>query len=460
MQLFVVGLSHRTAPVAVRERLAIDPGELEERLRHVVALPGVREVAIVSTCNRVEIYGAFSDADEAMGSLRTQMIGLLEAAAERQEAREELDPPEVLFGRHIYTRARRDALHHLFRVSASLDSLVIGEPQILGQVKEAYDLAAKIGTAGPLLQSVFSRAFRTARKVRRDTAIAAQRVSVASVAVDLARQVWGNFHGRRVLVLGAGKMADLSARVLMRDGATLAVCNRTRARAEELAKRLGGEVEDWEQLPAALGRADIVISSTGARLPVLRKQLVADAQRARRGRPLFIIDIAVPRDVEVAVGELDGVFRYDIDDLQKIVGENLEDRRQEADRAEALIEEEIARFLASDRGRSAGPTIAALRARVTGVARAELNRVLAGLPDVDERTKKAFQALADGITAKVLHAPSVALKKEAAGSEDGPNLVEAAHRLFDLPPMETVAEADDPSDGGGQSASIKKASCT
>jgi glutamyl-tRNA reductase len=437
MQLFVVGLSHRTAPVAVRERLAIDPAELEARLRQVVALPGVREVAIVSTCNRVEIYGVFSDADEALASLRALLLEALGG-----ETGDGTETADSLFARHVYTRVRHEALHHLFRVAASLDSLVIGEPQILGQVKEAFDLAEKVGTAGPTLGALFSRAFRVARKVRRDTAIAAQRVSVASVAVDLARQVWNGFAGRRVLLIGAGEMADLAARALARDGATIAVCNRTRARAEELAAKLEATVEDWEHLKEALGRADIVISSTGAREPVLRRPLLAEVQRGRRGRELVLIDIAVPRDVEPAVGKLNGVFLYDIDDLQKIVAQNLEDRRSEGDRAEALIEAELARFLASDRGRSAGPTIAALRTRVAALARAELERALGNLPAADERTKKVMSAMADGLVNKFLHAPSVALKKEASGAGDGPNLVEAVHRLHDLPAVQPVADPE------------------
>jgi glutamyl-tRNA reductase len=459
MQLFVVGVSHRTAPVGVRERLAIDPNDLEERLRKIGGLPGVREVAIVSTCNRVEIYGAFSEEEDAMAALRGELVGTLAATHRTPSDESEAERPEVLFGRHVYTRVRGEALHHLFRVSASLDSLVIGEPQILGQVKEAFDLAAKVGTAGPTLGAVFSRAFRVARKVRRDTGIAAQRVSVASVAVDLARQVWGGFAGRRVLVIGAGKMSDLAARVLKRDGAVLAVCNRTRARAEELATRLGAVVEDWDKLAEALVRADIVISSTGAREPVLKRPLVAEVKRKRRGRPLFLIDIAVPRDIEAEVGALSDVILYNIDDLQKIVAENLEDRRQEADRAEALIDEEITKFLAADRGRAAGPTIAALRKWASGVARAEVERVLGQLPAPDERTRKAVAALGDAIVAKLLHAPSVALKKESAGLGEGPNLVEAACRLFELPALQPVADLDEGSEDSDVARSgVKKVS--
>jgi glutamyl-tRNA reductase len=478
MELFVIGLSHRTAPVAVRERLAIVPAEMESYLKRTAALAGMREVVILSTCNRVEIYGAFSDCDEAVANVRALLAEQLTAGRrpqpenEGEDEKDEMDPTAML-GRHVYARVRREALHHLFRVSASLDSLVIGEPQILGQIKEAYELAARVGTAGPLLGSVFPRAFRVARKVRRDTGIAAQRVSVSSVAVDLARKVWGGFAGRRVLIVGAGKMADLAARVLAREGASLAVTNRTAARAEELARRLGATVEPWADLAGAVVRSDIVISSTGAREPILHKRLLKDLQRTRRNRQLVLIDIAVPRDIEPSVAELDDVYLFDIDDLQKVVADNLDDRRQEGDRAEALVEEELARFIASDRSRAAGPTIAALRARAETVARAEVERVLATFPAADERTTRSFRGLADAIVAKLLHAPCVALKKDASDS-DGVNLVEAVHRLFGLPPLQALGgdrggdredepaagEADRVDDDAAPGRKPKKASST
>ncbi len=460
MELFVIGLSHRTAPVSVRERLAIVPGEIENTLKRVAGLPGVREVVIVSTCNRVEIYGAFSDCDEGVANVRALLTEQLEAGRHQDG-----DPdPAVILGKHVYTRVRREALHHLFRVSASLDSLVIGEPQILGQVKEAYELAARVGAAGPVLGSVFPRAFRAARKVRRDTGMATQRVSVSSVAVDLARKVWGGFAGRRVLVIGAGKMADLAARVLAREGATLAVTNRTPARAQELAQRLSATVEPWEDLAGAVVRSDIVISSTGAREPILHKRLLKDLQRTRRNRQLVLIDIAVPRDIEPSVAELDDVYLFDIDDLQKVVADNLEDRRQEGDRAEAMVEEELGRFIASDRGRAAGPTIAALRARVEAIAKGELERALAGVVAGDERLARSLRALADAIAAKVLHAPCVAIKKDASDS-DGVNLVEAAHRMFGLSPLQALgadpaAESEERADKPPAKGETKKKAST
>jgi glutamyl-tRNA reductase len=439
MDLVVIGLSHRTAPVSLRERLATAPGETEARLRALAALPGVREAALISTCNRVEIYASASDGAEALASLRAHLRGHVPGSG----ADRELDP-------HLFAWSGRDAVLHLFRVAASLDSLVIGEPQILGQVKEAFETAQRVGTAGPQLGAAFSRAFRVARKVRRETAIAENPVSVSSVAVDCARQVWGSFEGRRVLLVGAGKMADLAARALRADGATVAVTNRTRSRADDLAARLGCSVEPYEALAEALGRADIVISSTGAREPILRAPFVKQVQRARRGRPLVLVDIAVPRDVEPEVANLPGVFLFDIDALQTVVAQNMSGRRQEADRAEALVLHEVSEFVVAHRGRSVGSTIAALRAKVQGVARAEAEKTLAGLPGLDERTRRAMLQLADAIANKLLHPPSVALKREAGGqsqahgSSDADGLVTAVQKLFDLPRVEALEAQGEP----------------
>jgi glutamyl-tRNA reductase len=414
MELVVIGLSHQTAPVEVRERLAVVPTEMENRLQELVRLPGVGEAALVSTCNRVEIYAASADARGALARLRAALHGA--------SAGGELD-------RHLYERVGREAVHHLLRVASSLDSLVVGEPQILGQLKDAYDTATRARTIGRVLGFIFPRAFRVARKVRRDTSIARQPVSVSSVAVDLARQVWSGFEGRRVLLIGAGKMSDLAARALRANGAAVAVTNRTASRAAELAGRLGCGVEPFEDLEGALTRADIVISSTGARTPILGLQLLERVQKARKRRPLVLIDIAVPRDVDPDVDPIEGIYRWDIDSLQKVVAKNLEGRRQEADQAEAMVQEELERCLAANRGHAVGPTITALRARYLGVARAEAEKTLAGMAGADERSRRAVAAMAEAIVAKLLHPTQVALKKAAAG-EDGETLLEAAHTLF------------------------------
>src|SRR5215471_19014330 len=287
IDVVVLGLSHRTAPVALRERLTVVPEQADSMARDLAAVSGVREAALLSTCNRVEVYAVAADHEAALRALGAELArrgGIAEA---------ELEP-------HLYTRKQDGAVHHLFRVASSLDSLVIGEPQILGQVKAAYDAAVRCGTLGPILGDCFQRAFRVARRVRRETAIARNPVSVSSVAVELAWQVFEDFQGKGVLVVGAGKMSDLAARALRAHGARLTITNRTRARAEELAARFEAAVHPWEDLAGALVAADIVIASTGARVPVLTRDLLGRAQRARRRRPLFLIDIAVPRDVEPA----------------------------------------------------------------------------------------------------------------------------------------------------------------
>ena len=430
IDLLVLGLSHRTAPVAVREKLSVQPEQMDAVLREMAALPGIREVAFLSTCNRVEIYAAVSDRDEALRSLTRDLAVRATLAEAELEA-------------HLYTRADAQAVHHLFRVASSLDSLVIGEPQILGQVKNAYDTALRVGTAGPTLGLCFSRAFRVARRVRRETAIARNPVSISSVAIELARQVFGAFEGRRLLIVGAGKMADMAARALQGHGAALTVTNRTPARAVELAARMGAATHPFDDLAGALTDADIVLASTGARQPVLTRVLLTKVQKARRGRPLFVIDIAVPRDVEPSCADLQGIYLADIDDLQKVAASHRDGRRSEADQAEAIVEQELARFVESYRGRQVGPMVTALRAHVLGLAKAESDRTLAAFPQLGERERRAFVDLAEGLAKKLLHAPQIALKKDGG---DALPLVTAVQRLFNLQPLEAVPPMTDEGD--------------
>jgi glutamyl-tRNA reductase len=431
IDIVVLGVSHRTAPVALREKLSVVPEQLDATLRELRTLPGVREVALLSTCNRVEIYAVASDPEgalRAMGVDLARRAGMLEA---------EIEP-------HLYARTEREAVKHLFRVASSLDSLVVGEPQILGQVKTTKDLADAAETTGPVLTSCFEGAFRVARRVRRDTEIARNPVSVSSVAVELAHNVFGDFHGKRVLVVGAGKMSDLAARALRSRGAALAITNRTRARADELAARFGAEVEDWSDLAGALGRADIVIASTGAQRPVLTRVLLSSVQRARRGRSLFLIDIAVPRDVEPSVTELEGVYLADIDDLQKEAAKHLKGRQGEAAQAEAIVEEEVTRFLQNMGGRQLGPTVTALRTHVLAIAHGEADKFLAGKEHLTEKDRAAIVAFVDGLAKKLLHQPQLALKKDAG---EALSLVAAVRKLFDLQAADPLPEAE-----GGEAA--------
>ncbi len=438
IDVLILGVSHRTAPVAVRERLAVVPEALDGMLAELAALPSVREAALISTCNRVEIYAAVEDADRAAQ-------GLGEHLAQRAGV------TSLELGAHLYERRDTEAVHHLFRVASSLDSLVLGEPQILGQTKQAHEAAVRSGSAGAVLNACFQRAFRVARRVRRETAIARNPVSVSSVAIELVRQVFGDFAGRQVLVVGAGKMSELAARTLRTHGATLTVTNRTRARADELAKRFGATASDWSDLAGALTRADIVIASTGAQRPVLTHAMLAQVQRARRGRPLFLLDIAVPRDVEPEAGKLSGVYLADIDNLQKVADEHREGRRTEAAEAEVIVEQEVGRFVKAWRGRQLGPTVTALRTHVLGLAQAEASRIAAALPGLGERERRALLELADGIAKKLLHAPQMALRND---DTDGLSLVTAVQRLFSLQIVSAAATETESEDDEAAAPSL------
>jgi glutamyl-tRNA reductase len=426
IDLLLIGVSHRTAPVAVRERLAVEPDAVPAALAELTALSAVREAAMISTCNRVELYAAVDDADRASADL----AGILARRA------------GVAVGdlaEHLYQHRDAAAVRHLFRVASSLDSLVIGEPQILGQTKDAYDAAVQYGTAGALLRACFEEgAFRVARRVRRETAIARNPVSVSSVAVDFARQVVGDFGRKRVLIVSAGKMAQLAARTLRTHGASLTVINRTRAKSEELAKVYGADVADWSDLRGALVAADIVIASTGAQRPVLTLDLIKDVRKARRGRPLCLLDIAVPRDVDPAAGKLDGIYLFDIDDLQKQANEHRAEREEEAAEAEALVEEELGRFVKRWRSRQRGPIVSALQTHFHGIARAEVLRVSGG---VDEKERKARLDLAESLVKKLLHLPMTALRDD--DPDEAVSLVQALQRLFSLSPVAAVPATEE-----------------
>ena len=426
IDLLLIGVSHKTAPVAVRERLAVDPDAIAAALVELTALSPVREAAMISTCNRVELYVAADDADRAAAEL----AGVLARRA------------GVAVGdiaEHLYQHRDSAAVRHLFRVASSLDSLVIGEPQILGQTKQAYDAAVQHGTAGAVLRACFEEgAFRVARRVRRETAIARNPVSVSSVAVEFARQVVGDFSRKRVLIVGAGKMSELAARTLRTHGATLTVINRTRARADEMAQRFGADVADWNDLQGALANADIVIASTGAQRPVLTLDLLKQVRKARRGRQLCMLDIAVPRDVEPEVGKLDGIYLFDIDDLQKQASDHRAEREEEAAEAEALVEEELGRFVKRWRSRQRGPVVSALQTHFHGIARAEVMRLSGG---VDEKERKARLDIAESLVKKLLHLPMTALRDD--DPDDAVSLVQALQRLFSLSPVAAVPASEE-----------------
>ena len=419
MALFVAGLSHRNAPVELREQLAVDEDKLRELLRDLAATGVVREVLILSTCNRVEVY-AIADVP---GEART--------ATFRQLCRHRgVEPASV--ETVLYTHADGEAVRHAFRVASSLDSMMIGEPQILGQVKNAFALAQSCETIGPALHTLFTQAFTVAKRVRTETEIARHAVSVSFAAVELAKKIFAGLDGKAVLLVGAGKMSELAARHLIEQGAfPLYVANRTWARAQELARALAGTAVPFDELATALATVDIVITSTGAPEPVIRREFVQPLVHSRRGRPLFFIDIAVPRDVEDSVDTLDGVYCYDIDDLKQVVDANIRERLREAHRAEALVEREVAKFLAKLGDVEVIPTIVSLRERLEIIRSGEVKRTLARLPGATPETREAIEALSAAIVNKILHAPITKLRESSrAGSPR--SWLELVHELFGL----------------------------
>jgi glutamyl-tRNA reductase len=398
MTLTLVGVNYKTAPIALREQIAISREELAETTRALAAVEGVTECMIVSTCNRVELLAAVESPDADLTGFLHQHFGLDRAL---------LEP-------HIYQQRDQDAVRHLFRVAASLDSMVVGEPQILGQVKEAFAVARAAGTVAGQLEHLLQSAFAAAKKVRSETEIGSSSVSIASVAVDLAKKIFGSLQGRTVFLVGAGKMSELAARHLVQQGAgAILVSNRTHDRARRMAEQFQGRVIPYEQLYEAASEADIVISSTGAPHPIFRREHGQAFMQRRRNRPMFFIDIAVPRDVDPAMGKLEGIFVYDIDDLQAVAAAHLAERTRQATDAETLIAGEVERFHQRQRTVNVAPAIVALQRQAEEIRQAELKRVQARLGGLSAEQIAAVEALTRGLVNKFLHPPMQALKQAA-----------------------------------------------
>lgn len=418
MAIVVVGLNHTTAPVAVRERLAFADTALTEPLTRF-RTPAVTELVIVSTCNRVEIY---MQAEEVEAAYSQCAAFLADYHALPQEA----------FLPHLYHLSHEDAVRHLFRVAASLDSLVVGEPQILGQVKAAYLAAQAAERTGVIFTHLFERAFSVAKAVRHETGISDHAVSVSYAAVALAKKIFENLQQRTVMVLGAGDTAELAVRHFVSHGVTqVFIANRTLARAERLAQALQAKAIPWDAFPEHLAYTDIVVSSTSAPEPIVEPTMVQQAMRARRGRPMFLIDIAVPRDIDPAVHTLENVFLYDIDNLHTIVEENRRERQREALVAEELVWREVRHFQQWLSARDAVPTIVALRRHADMIRQSELDKALAKLGPLDERQRRALETLTVGIVNKLIHAPTVYLKR-ASGDSQVRDAVHIVRNLFDL----------------------------
>ncbi|MGI8566867.1 MAG: glutamyl-tRNA reductase [Pyrinomonadaceae bacterium] len=411
MSLVLVGLNHKTAPVEVRERLAFTDEACAASLRALVDGEVIREGLIVSTCNRVEILAA--GVEERAAEAASRVSSFLSESRSL--------PPEV-FGEHLYTHRDDAAVRHIFRVASSLDSMVVGEPQVLGQVRHAYSVAVEAGTAGRVLHRLVHHAFRVAKRVRTETGIAASAVSISYTAVELGRKIFGSLNGATVLLVGAGEMAELAAKHLAGAGATrILVANRTPRAATELARKFGGHAVDFSRLVEPLAEADIVICSTAASEYVITSEMAAAARAARRNRPAFYIDISVPRNIDPAVGELDNLFVFDVDDLEAVVVSNIREREREAERAELIVESEVMQFQQALRDLRIGPTVGALRERLHEMAREEMKRQRHRLGDLTPEQEKAIEALLMSTVNKISH-PVISRLRRSYDTGDEENI--------------------------------------
>jgi len=416
MNFQLIGVNHKTAPVEVRERLAISDRNLPEALQQLMRVPGVGEGMILSTCNRVEVLAQTTNGSTDLRQFLARYFSLEPASYES----------------HLYEYRRHDAVRHVFRVASSLDSMIVGEPQILGQVKEAYATARAAGAVQSYLDLLLTRAFAVAKRVRTETAVGSSSVSVASVAVELAGKIFGSLEGKHVCLVGAGKMSELAARHLLAQGAgPIFVTNRTYDRAVALAASFGGEAIRFDDLYDNCDRADIVITSTGAPVAIFKREHGEMFLARRKNRPMFFIDIAVPRDVDPEMNKLDGIFVYDIDDLQDAVSTHVEGRKKEAERAESIIEIEVERFQARLQTLHVVPTIVSLQDQFETIRQAELDRVRGRLGKLSPEQEAAIEALSHGIVNKILHTPIRSLKSAAAGPEIT-TLIDSFRKIFDL----------------------------
>jgi len=419
MHLTLVGLSHKTAPVEIREKLTFPANCQAEALSLLTSTPAVNEAVIVSTCNRTEVYAVTSSEFDGPGAVIDFMCEY-----------HDLDRHELT--RYLYISEGEAVIRHLFRVVASLDSMVLGEAQILGQVKEAYEHSFLNGGSQRIFNKLFRQSFEVGKRVRTETEIGENAVSISYAAIELAKKVFESLEGRAILVLGAGKMSELTAKHLVANGVKrVLVANRTFERAQELADKFGGEAIPYEDLFDRMSEADIVISSTAATQYVVTKDKVAAARKGRKGSPLFLIDIAVPRDIDPAVNDLADVYLYDIDDLNGVVSQNLEERMREAERAEVIIAQEMGEFERWIESMEVVPTVAAIRAKAERVRTEELEKAIKRLGGLSEKELATVEALSCAIVNKMLHGPTARLKR-VAGEKDGYEYVEAARFLYGL----------------------------
>jgi glutamyl-tRNA reductase len=431
--LLIIGVNHKVAPVEVREKLAHTAG-CENPVVAIKSIPGCRECCFLGTCNRVEVICSSHTPEETARSVRQQLFngsGLTDEEIER----------------YSYLHIGRDAVNHLFRVAASLDSMIVGEPQILGQLKKAYRAAAELQTVGPVLNRFINKSFSVAKRVRTETNIGSSAVSISYAAVQLAKKIFGTLADKRVMLVGAGEMAELAAEHLIAQGiAGVVVANRTLERAITLAQRFNGTAVSLEGLAAELENVDILISSTGATGLVLMRDDVKPIMRQRMNRPLFLIDIAVPRDLDPKLNDLDNVYLYDIDNLKDVVEVNKSERQKEADSASRIVDEETVKFQHWLEGMDVTPTIVAMRQKADELRQSEMEKTLAQLKDLSPKQIKAVEVLATSIINKMLHHPIVFLKAKG-GPEDQTVKLDLIRKVFGLDADSPDDESDQPLNG-------------
>jgi len=420
MNIILLGLNHKTAPLEIREKLSGAASDETHPLREIMQIAGVREAFYLSTCNRTEVFFHVDEKPE-------ETLGLLKAYLRKRGnfGAEDID-------RYFYLHFDENALSHLFRVTSSLDSMVMGEPQILGQVKESYREAVDNDATGILLNKILHHAFRVAKRVRTETGIASHAVSVSYAAVELAKKIFGNLAGKTVILVGAGEMSELAARHLMQHGASrILIANRTFERSVQMADFFRGEAIRFEDLEKRLQEADIVITSTGAPNYVISQEMVASALHRRKNRLLFLIDIAVPRDIDPAAGQLDNVYLYNIDDLQDIVDENRNIRQLEAEKAEAIVADEVKRYWEWYNTLEVVPTIVSLKEKTEAIVRGELEKSSPWIQNLPEEERVHIEGLLSSVVNKILHDPIVGLKDKTIHRSAKPYIAAIKH-LFKL----------------------------
>jgi glutamyl-tRNA reductase len=420
MEIIVIGLNHNTAPIKIRECLAFPEDRIEDALNKVHILPSVKENMIVSTCNRVEVYAATRESEKAIHDVK-DFLSQYHGIALKE------------FEKSLYTHVGEEAVKHIFRVASSLDSMVLGEPQILGQIKEAYDFSQQVKTSSLILHRLLHRAFHVAKRVRTETKIAINAVSISSIAVELAEKIFGTLEKRTVLLIGAGEMCELAARHLVSGGIErILVTNRTYERAVSLAQEFRGEAIPFEDMAMGLKKTDIVISATNSTQYLIGHDQITKVMKDRRQKPIFFIDIADPRDIEPEVGDIENIYLYNIDDLQKVANENIKDREKEAQRAEAIVKDEVVKFVNWYRSLDVTPTIVALRKKFEEIRKKELEKTLSLHPNLSDKEKKSLEALTSAIINKILHTP-ITLLKQTNEEAMADLYLDALHALFGLP---------------------------